>query len=253
MRRFKATLAYDGGGFCGWQIQPRQPTVQGVLQEALAEIEGGPVAVQGSGRTDAGVHALAQVASFDLRNPIPAANLQKAINRLLPEAVRVLSVEEAPAGFHARHAATAKTYEYRIWRGELCPPFLCRYVWPFPYPLDEAAMMEAAPAFEGAHDFRSLAASGGQELESTVRTVFCSRLERASEQLVYRVRGTGFLYRMVRNIVGTLVEVGRSNLKPAEVAEILAARRRSAAGPTVPARGLFLVHVEYAEQGREVE
>lgn len=243
MRNLKLTLAYDGTGFSGWQVQPGQRTIQGEIEAALAKIEGDPVKVHGSGRTDAGVHALGQTASFLLRNPIPAHNLRRALNHSLPPAIRVLAVEEVPQSFHARHSATAKTYEYRIFRGEVCPPFERRYVYHLPYPLNEEAMIGAAPRFEGTLDFRSLATRDGEDKESTVRTIYSSRLQRDGERLVYRVRGSGFLYNMVRNIVGTLIETGRGNLPPIE--EILAARDRSAAGPTAPPQGLFLVDVEY--------
>jgi tRNA pseudouridine38-40 synthase len=251
MRKLKITLAYDGTDFCGWQIQPNQPTIQGLLEAALSEIEGSVVKVHGSGRTDAGVHALAQVASCELANPIPLENLRRAMNRLLPDSIRVLRVEEAAAEFHARHSARAKTYEYRIWRAEICPPQLSRYVYPFPYPLDEQRMTQAAPRFCGRRDFRSLAANGGEPLESTVRTVFSSVLQREGELLTYRVRGSGFLHHMVRNIVGTLIEVGRGNLSPGDMDRILEAQQRSAAGPTAPGRGLFLVQVEYNDPAQE--
>ena len=245
MRNLKITLAYDGTEFCGWQIQPGQPTIQGLLETVLTAIEGTAVKVYGSGRTDAGVHALAQVASCHLANPIPPENLRKAMNRLLPQAVRVLRVEEAAADFHARYSARAKTYEYRIWREEICPPPLSRYVFPFPYPLDEDRMKQAAPRLCGTRDFRSLAANSGAPTESTVRTVFSSTLDREGGQLNIRMRGSGFLHHMVRNAVGTLLEVGRGNLAPGDIDRLLEARDRSAAGPTAPARGLFLVQVEY--------
>jgi tRNA pseudouridine38-40 synthase len=247
MRNLKLTLAYDGTDFCGWQVQPNQPTIQALVEGVLTEIEGSPVKVHGSGRTDAGVHALAQVASCQLANPIPPENLRKAMNRLLPDAVRVIEAEEAPAAFHARHSAKSKSYEYRLWRAEICPPMLCRYVSPFPYPLDEESMRLAAPRFSGTRDFRSLAAHDGAVMESTVRTIFSSTLQREGEQLTYRVRGSGFLRHMVRNIVGTLIEVGRGNLSPDDIERILDAKDRSAAGPTAPARGLLLVQVNYAE------
>ena len=251
MRNLKITVTYEGTDFHGWQVQPDQRTIQGEIEAALAAIEGRPVKVHGSGRTDAGVHALGQVASFHLENRIPCQNLQLALNHRLPPAIRVLGVEEAPESFHARYSATAKTYEYRIWRGQVCPPFLRRYVWRLPYPLDEAAMIEAAPLFEGERDFRSLATHDGEGRESTVRTVCSSRLTREGEQLIYRVRGSGFLYNMVRNIVGTLLEVGRGNLRPADIEPILEARNRAAAGPTAPAVGLFLVSVEYPPAASE--
>jgi tRNA pseudouridine38-40 synthase len=167
------------------------------------------------------------------------------MNRLLPEAIRVLRVEEAAADFHARYSARAKTYEYRIWREEICPPVVSRYVFPFPYALDEARMQQAARRLCGTRDFRSLASNDGEATGSTVRTIFASTLERDGEQLIYRVRGSGFLHHMVRNAVGTLIEAGRGNLAPDDIDRILESRDRSAAGATAPARGLFLVHVEY--------
>jgi tRNA pseudouridine38-40 synthase len=248
MRHLKLKIAYDGTDFHGWQVQPGLPTIQGLLEAVLTEIEGRRVQVHGAGRTDAGVHALAQVASVALSNPIPTENLRKAMNRLLPDAIRILDVEETTADFHPRHCARGKKYEYRIWRDEVCPPVLSRYVYPHPYPLDVPAMIEAATHFEGTRDFRSLAAANAPGKESTVRTIFSSTIERVGALLVYRVHGTGFLHHMVRNIVGVLLDVGRGARSPQDVDAILAARQRSAAGPTVPARGLFLVEVEYGAE-----
>ncbi len=247
-RTWKLTLAYDGTEFSGWQAQPGRATVQRSLERALARIEGRPVRVAGSGRTDAGVHALAQVASCELRNPIPTDGLLKALNRLLPPEIRVLRAEVAPPGFHARYAAIAKTYEYRIHRGPVCLPFTARYVYWHPYPLDEGAMALAAKRIPGERDFRSFASASRGADGSTVRTVFSSALARDGDLLVYRIRGAGFLYRMVRNIVGTLLDVGRSCLAPPDVDRILAIGDRSAAGRTAPARGLFLVGVEYLRE-----
>ena len=247
MRTLKLTLAYDGTDFHGWQVQPGLLTVQGELERVLEEIEGKPVAVAGSGRTDAGVHALAQVASLTLGNPIPTINLRRAMNRLLPPSIRILEVEEAASDFHARFSARSKLYEYRLWRGEICPPMMVRYVCHHPYPLDLAAMAEAARLFEGIHDFRSLAAAGEDEdgARTTVRTILLSRLEQEGDLVRYRVRGAGFLHHMVRNMVGTLLEVGKGNLAPGEISRILEAGDRNEAGPTAVARGLFLVEVEY--------
>lgn len=171
--------------------------------------------------------------------------LLKALNRLLPPSIRVTEVVEVPHGFHARHSACAKTYEYRLHRAAICPPFEARYTYWHPYPLDEAAMCEAAARFEGEHDFRSFTSESGNTPESTVRTVFSSALGREGDLLVYRVRGSGFLYRMVRNFVGTLLEVGRGKVAAADMERILAARDRRSAGPTAPACGLFLTGVEY--------
>jgi tRNA pseudouridine38-40 synthase len=240
MRRIRIHLAYDGGPFHGWQVQPGLPTIQGILEEIIGGIDGKPVHVAGSGRTDAGVHALAQVAAFSIENPIPVDNLRRAVNRLLPPAIRVLSAEEVHAGFHPRFDAVAKTYEYRMVRAEVCSPFESPYVYHHPYPLDEERMEKFARAFEGEHDFTAFAASDPRDSEtkSKVRTIFCSTVHRSPGRLVYRVRGSGFLKHMVRNIVGTLIDAGRGN-----IADLTTLPQRS--GATAPARGLFQISVEY--------
>jgi tRNA pseudouridine38-40 synthase len=240
MRRIRIYLAYDGGPFHGWQVQPGLPTIQGILEEIVSGMEGKPVHVAGSGRTDAGVHALAQVAAFSIENPIPVDNLRRAVNRLLPPAIRVLSAEEAQADFHPRFDAVAKTYEYRMFRDEVCSPFEWPYVYHHPYPLDEERMAKLARVFEGEHDFTPFAASDVRDAEgkSKVRTIFSSTVERTPQRLVYRVRGSGFLKHMVRNIVGTLIEAGRGN-----IADLNSIPARS--GATAPAKGLFQVSVEY--------
>jgi tRNA pseudouridine38-40 synthase len=247
MRRIRIVVAYDGTEFHGWQVQPDLETVQGWLEKVIGEIEGAPVKVHGSGRTDAGVHALGQVAAFSIRNPIPCANLRKAMNRLLPRAIRVLEVAEASEDFHPRYAARSKTYEYRIWRGEVCPPHRRLYLCHFPYPLDEARMMELAPLLEGEHDFSAFAAADERDEAggSKVRRIFESRMWREGEELVYRVRGSGFLKHMVRMMVGTLVEVGKGNLDRAGFQARLEPGFPGKAGPAMPASGLFLVCVEY--------
>ncbi len=247
MRRIRITLAYEGTDYHGWQVQPGLATIQGALENVLGQIEGAPVKVYGSGRTDAGVHALAQVAAFSLANPIPPDNLRRAMNRLLAPAIRVLSAEEAPADFHPRFQARSKTYEYRIWRGEVCPPFERRYAQHHPYPLDEGRLIETAPVFEGQHDFSAFAASDERDEAggSKVRVVFSSRAQRSGNLLLYRVRGSGFLKHMVRNMVGSLLEVGKGNLAAGELRALLAAPPGARAGPTAPACGLFLVEVEY--------
>jgi len=240
MRRIKITLSYDGGGFHGWQVQPSLPTIQGTLEEIVSGIEGRAVYVAGSGRTDAGVHALAQVAAFSIENPIPVENLRRAVNRLLPRSVRVLKVEEVEAEFHPRFDAKAKTYEYRIVRDEVCSPFEFPYVHHYPYPLREELMARLAAALEGKHDFTAYAAADDRDAEgkSKVRTVFSSVVERSPGRLIYRVRGSGFLKHMVRNLVGTLIEAGKGNVADVD-------RLPEKCGPTVPAKGLFLVSVEY--------
>ena len=245
MRRIKLTIAYDGTGFHGWQVQPDLPTIQGTLEQVLSGIEGSAVHVAGSGRTDAGVHALAQVAAVSLSNPIPLYNLRKAVNRLLPPAIRVLSAQEVAEKFNPRHDAVAKTYEYRVFRGEVCAPMEWRYVHHYPYPLDVERMMLLAPVIEGEYDFAAFAAADDREHESTVRTVFSSRLELVDERMIYRVTGSGFLKHMVRNIMGTLLQAGKNNLDEARLQALLIPGPTARAGPTAPAKGLFLTRVDY--------
>lgn len=258
---WKLVLAYDGADFAGWQVQPGRNTVQGALRDAIAKITGEDVLPQGSGRTDAGVHALGQVASFHLASPVPEANLARALNRRLPPSIRVLSAEIVGDGFHARHSARHKTYEYRIFRGDICPPWMARYVCWQPKALDVAAMRRAARMVRGAHDFSSFAASDPDRTQSSsqdgaaplsgFRTILLSQWRiRAGHLLVYRVRGNGFLHHMVRNLVGTFLEVGLGRMQADEIPAILAARSRARAGPTAPASGLFLVEVGYDSAGR---
>jgi len=250
MRNLKLILSYDGAEFAGWQVQPNASTLQGTLASAIGRITGEKVLPQGSGRTDAGVHALAQVVTFVTESSVPTENFVKALNDILPAAVRVLQVAEMPAEFHARHSARGKTYRYRMYRSSICPPFLARYVWHYPYPLDEEAMGRAAASVVGEKDFTSFAAvdpERGREGEpiSNVRTIFSSSWERSGDELIYTVRGSGFLHHMVRNLVGTFILVGRGTLQTEDVTRIIDARSRSAAGATAPASGLYLVEVEY--------
>jgi tRNA pseudouridine38-40 synthase len=275
MPLWKSILTYDGTPFHGWQVQPGLPTVQGTLAEAIRRITGEVVLPQGSGRTDTGVHALGQVASFALEAPIPASNLHRALNRALPPAIRILSVEAVPEGFHARHSALRKTYEYRIFPHAnpgapdlICPPFLAPFVWVCPWPLVLDPMNRAAAHILGTHVFTSFAASDpdlttrtkagcptiaepearlswGVSLPTNTRTIFHSAFHRDGDLIVYRVTGSGFLHHMVRNLVGTFVETATGRLDPDRIPTILATRNRSAAGPTAPASGLFLLEVEY--------
>jgi tRNA pseudouridine38-40 synthase len=250
MRNLKLILSYDGAEFSGWQVQPDAITVQGTLAAAIGRITGEKVLPQGSGRTDAGVHALAQVVTFVTESSVPTENFVKALNDLLPASIRVLEIAEMPPEFHARHSSRAKTYRYRIYRGAICPPFLARYVWHYPYPLNEKAMAQAAPLVIGEKDFTSFAAvdpERGREGEavSNVRTVFSSSWERSDEEFTYTVRGSGFLHHMVRNLVGTFILVGRGTLSLEDMTRILDAKSRSAAGATAPASGLYLMNVEY--------
>jgi len=265
MRNLKLILSYDGSEFAGWQVQPDAVTLQGTLASAIGRITGEKVLPQGSGRTDAGVHALAQVVTFVTESSVPAANFVKALNDILPATVRVLEVDEAAADFHARKSAQAKTYRYRIYRAAICPPFLARYVWHYPYPLDEQAMARAAGLVKGEHDFTSFAAvdpersagvppafadrENARERQgapaSNIRCIFSSTWERQGDEFVYTVKGSGFLHHMVRNLVGTFILVGKGTLPTEDVTRILEARNRSAAGATAPAGGLYLVGVEY--------
>ncbi|HVG26497.1 MAG TPA: tRNA pseudouridine synthase A [Acidobacteriaceae bacterium] len=303
---WKLTLSYNGSGFHGWQVQPGLVTVQGTLSSALHRLTGEHILPQGSGRTDAGVHALAQVCSFPLSAPLPAANLQRALNRILPAGIRILSAQPVLHTFHARHSARGKTYEYRLFERRLrplasapaeeriCSPFLAPFAWDCRWPLQLDLMQHAAALLCGTHDFTSMAATDPDkstrdpdtaDAPSTranpIRTILSSSWSRhplvdpgtpipstptsatptsgtlASETppsptstapdtlLVFRVTGTGFLHHMVRNLVGTLVEIGRGSLQVDDLPRILAARDRSAAGPTAPACGLFLVEVHY--------
>jgi tRNA pseudouridine38-40 synthase len=279
MRTLKLTIEYDGTRLVGWQRQAGGRSAQGLVEEAITRLEGGPVTVEGAGRTDAGVHALGQVAHFRTHSALALAQFARALNALLPPTVRVLAAEEVAADFHARHHAVAKTYSYRIYRGNIVPPFLWRYVWHYPYPLDEAAMGRAASLIQGEHDFASFAAPSGESTErhagdrepTTVRTILSSELlacrnpvplfssavgqSRGADtapqseedyQLVYRIRGRSFLRYMVRKLVGTLVEVGRGRMTPDDLARLFALRDPSRSGPTAPPQGLFLEAVEYS-------
>jgi tRNA pseudouridine38-40 synthase len=247
MRRLRFEVAYDGTEFNGWQVQPGLPTVQGILEEAISRIEGKVVHVAASGRTDAGVHAYAQVAAVSIENSIPLDNFRHAVNRVLPSSIRISRVTEAALDFHPRYDAVRKTYEYRIFREEICPPFDRLYVYHHPYPLDERAMIEAAPLLEGEHDFSCFAAADERDVlsASKVRTVFRSALIRTESLLIYRVTGSGFLKRMVRNIVGLLLEIGKQNIFCADLLARLEPNCGIPPGPAAPARGLFLISVEY--------
>lgn len=257
MRNIRLLIAYDGTDFHGWQRQPNVPTIQACLESVIEKIIAQRVTLHGSGRTDAGVHALNQVANFKISGNIPPANLLKAMNNLLPSTIRVKKVEDVEDSFHARYDARAKTYRYRISMAPICSPFMVRYVHHYPYPLNLHAMAEGARNLEGEHDFSSFAGSAGDvQLSSThrsgdkvdnTRTIFASRIlwRPRTSILIYEARGNGFLHHMVRNIVGTLLEVGRGKLEPQEVLKILKARDRTRAGPTAPASGLCLMKVEY--------
>lgn len=247
MRRLRFEVAYDGTDFHGWQVQPGLSTIQGILEEIIGRIEGAPVHVAGSGRTDAGVHALAQVAAVSIENRIPEDNFRRAVNRLLPDTIRINHVREVAPAFHPRFDAKRKTYEYRMFREEVCPPFERRFVYHHPYPLDEKAIASAAPLLEGEHDFSGFAAADEKDVvnASKVRVLNRSALRREGCRLIYSVTGSGFLKHMVRNIVGVLLELGKGNIGEAGVRERLRPGCGIRSGPAVPPSGLFLMSVEY--------
>jgi tRNA pseudouridine38-40 synthase len=253
MQTIKLTIAYDGSDFHGWQLQPGLPTIQGALHEALRQITQEPITIQGASRTDAGVHALGQVAHFKTHSTLEAQEIQRGMNALLPPTVRIVAAQEVGQDFHARWLAQGKTYRYRIYRGEVLPPFDHRRAFHYPWPLDEAAMSAAARQFEGQHDFTTFAASTGSEEDDKERdmqrVIHSSEVVREPQrdEIAYVVRGRSFLRYMVRKIVGTLIEVGKGRLAPSDIPEIFAARDRSRSGPTVPPEGLYLVALEYPD------
>ena len=256
MRYLKLTIAYDGTDFHGWQMQRGKPTVQGELVSVLGRLTQESIALHGSGRTDAGVHALGQVASFRTQSSLSANEFQRALNALLPPAIRIVASEETGPDFHARWSARAKTYRYRLYRGKVVPPTVWRYVLHYPFPLDEDRMREAAARFVGSHDFAAFAASTGSEDDdkerSTVREIYSTELLRSpdDEELVFTVRGRSFLRYMVRKMVGTLLDVGRGRLTPDDINKLYELRDRSKSGPTVPPQGLCMVSVEHEEAFR---
>ena len=246
MRTLKLTVSYDGTTLVGWQRQAAGVSVQGLLEEALGRLEGGPVTVHGAGRTDAGVHALGQVASAQVTAAHPVHVIARAVNACLPPEVRVVDVEETRADFHARFSARSKTYRYVIRNAAIVSPFERAYVWHVPDALDHEAMRHGAAALVGTHDFAGFR-STGSDTTSTTRTI--TRSEFISDddrtRLVYEIAGDGFLRHMVRAIVGTLVETGRGQRPVASIADLLAGGSRSDAGMTAPPQGLFLVRVDY--------
>ncbi len=273
MPTFKITLAYDGTGYAGWQRQVNGVSIQGLLEDALRALDGRDVTVKGAGRTDAGVHALGQVAAFTIDRVLPGGALVRALNARLPDAIRVLSADEVPTAFHPRFGAREKTYRYRIWNGEVMSPFERRYAWHLAGALDVPAMQAAARLLEGRHDFAAFQAAGSatatsereimrshvwksfttEDTEDTEEEALSRpgldlrvpRVVRGGELISFELTGTGFLRHMVRTIVGTLVEIGRGRRPVDWMNDVLASRDRAAAGPTAPPEGLFLVSVAY--------
>ncbi len=256
MRHFKLTIAYDGTDFHGWQIQPGKPTIQGEIVSVLRRLTQEDVMLHGAGRTDAGVHALGQVGSFRTRSGLSALEFQRALNALLPPAIRIVGAEEVGPDFHARWSATGKTYRYRLYRGKVVPPFIWRYVLHYPFPLDEEKMSEAARRFVGVHDFAAFAASSGSEEDdrerTTEREIFSATIERSEtrDELVFSVQGRSFLRYMVRKMTGTLLDIGRGRLAVDDIDRLYELKDRSKSGPTVPPQGLVMVEVKHKEAWR---
>jgi tRNA pseudouridine38-40 synthase len=256
MRYIKLTISYDGTDFHGWQAQKNRATVQGEIIRVLRRLTQENITLHAAGRTDAGVHALGQVASFRTQSTLSAQDFQRALNAILPPTIRILQAEETGPQFNARWSAYGKTYRYRIYRGKVVPPHVHRYVLHYPWPLDEQAMREAATHFVGVHDFSSFAASTGSEEEdrdrAMEREVYSAELLRSAdnEELVFTIRGRSFLRYMVRKIVGTLLDVGRGRLSVADIDRLFALKDRSKSGPTVPSQGLTMVEVNLEESFR---
>src|SRR5688572_27892756 len=237
MRTLKITLAYDGTRFVAWQRQAKGESIQGFLEDALARVEGGPVTVHGAGRTDAGVHALGQVASVRVTCVHDSVTLTRALNANLPEEIRVVSVEDADESFHARFSARGKTYQYRIRNTPVADPFERLFAWHLPEPLTIDAMTRAAAFMVGTHDFSAFRSTGA-DVATPVRTITRSEWQQSGDLLTYEISGDGFLRHMVRAVVGTLVEVGRGWRQADAIPQLLASRARADAGATAPAHGL---------------
>jgi tRNA pseudouridine38-40 synthase len=242
-RNIRLNLSFDGTAYCGWQIQKNQSTIQGTVSEAISRITGERIRLTGSGRTDAGTHARSLIANFLTHSPIDPARLAAALNRILPRDIRVLSARYVPVAFHARRDAEAKIYRYQIYLGAIQPPHLRREFFHFPYPVDFRKMEEAANNFIGEHDFASFSKS--PPLPNTIRTIFRCELKKHGRCLILTVEGNGFLHHMVRNMAGTLLEVGRGSMRLHEFQELFVKRDRKFAGFTAPAHGLILLKVKY--------
>ena len=244
MKRVRLTVAYDGTNYHGWQLQPREITVEEVLNNALSELTGEDIQVIGASRTDAGVHALGNVAVFDTESPIPGEKFSYALNQRLPEDIRVRDSEEVAPDFHPRHQASRKTYAYRILNAEFPDPTKRLYTHFTYHKMDVSQMQKAAEYFVGEHDFKSFC-SPAATVESTVRTIYKCQVSKEGELITIEVQGNGFLYNMVRIMAGTLMEVGCGRMLPEQIPDILKQKDRNAAGPTAPAKGLCLVKYEY--------
>lgn len=250
VKRVKLIVAYDGTAYCGWQLQPNGRTIEGELNQALSSLLQEDIHVIGASRTDSGVHALCNIAVFDTQTRIPAEKISYALNQRLPEDIRIKKSCEVAADFHPRHCSSRKTYEYRIYQDSFPEPVRRLYTHFTYVPLDMDRMREGAALLIGEHDFKSFCSTAAV-VETTVRTILSINIEKQGKEIVISVCGTGFLYNMVRIIVGTLMEVGRGSYPPEHVREILEAKDRQAAGPTAPACGLTLVNYTFASENQE--
>ena len=246
MQNYRLTVQYDGSDFAGFQLQPNQPTIQGELERVLAVLAKAPIRIIGAGRTDSGVHAEGQVVSFKTDClTVPIGRIPAAMNSLLPDTIRVLTAEYAPSDFHARYSALRKTYRYQVYHGPTADVFLRRFALWEQEPFNWAVVEQAASLLVGRHDFAGFA-STGSSVRTTTRTMYRVEVDTSQRLKLLRFTADGFLYNMVRSIVGTLLEIGRGSREPASIVEILATCDRSAAGPTPPAVGLVLESVDYA-------
>ena len=244
LRRVKLTVLYDGSNYSGWQIQPGRGTIQGVLTDAVGDLIGNEVRLTGASRTDAGVSALGQVVVIDIDSPIPTSNLARAITQRLPDDIAVCQAVEVPLDFDVIGGAKRKLYRYTIFTGSVRPVMQIRHCWHLSSVLDITAMSEAARFFAGKKDFKSFATASDKR-ESSVRTIFRCDVVCQGNWVYIDVEGDGFLYNMVRNIVGTLIEVGQGRLRPGKIIDILEAKDRRSAGPIAPAAGLCLMWIKY--------
>jgi tRNA pseudouridine38-40 synthase len=243
-RNIRLTIAFEGGAYHGWQIQDNSPTLQGLISEAITRITGERLTLTGSGRTDAGTHARGLVANFITVSQISPAQLVRALNGLLPRDIRILSAKQVPLDFHARRDAVSKTYRYQIYLGSILPPHLIREYFQYPYRVDVQKMEVAASLFQGEHDFASFAKTN-KDYSSTVRHIFRCTLKKKGRRLFLTVQGNGFLHHMVRNMAGTLLEVGKGSMSIDDFRDLFIKRDRRLAGFTAPAQGLVLLKVQY--------
>jgi tRNA pseudouridine38-40 synthase len=245
MRNIKLLIEYDGTEYQGWQVQPKGPTIQGILEEKLRLLTGDPIRIFGSGRTDSGVHALGQVAHFKTKSPMDIHSMQRALNSLLPPDIVIQKIEEVHEGFHARKDSKSKVYEYRILNRNLRSAFQRGYIWHIPQKLNLTEMKKATQSLIGEHDFSAFR-TVGSPTRTTVRRVIRAEWRRGRDGLIrFEIEANGFLKQMVRSIIGTLVEVGKGKMKDVELQRILESKDRKKAGPTAPAQGLFLKEVRY--------